>query len=191
MVTYIKHFSMCIIVINKNYYSHENLWCLAIQISAHPPMMYTTTTTVVWRLVFCGTWGAWHATSSARLEKPPQILTLLRSCGSVRAGGLRPLMVPPLWMMLPLLVARSRWLGGSGRTLCPVDCWGWCLPSSRGKDCVHPRPAISCDGPLDAQYWWELLPLLPISMPTWRLYGTHDSPFILHLEGSESAGPII
>lgn len=104
----------------------------------------------------------------------------------MRAGGLRPLMVPPLWMMLPLLVARSRWLGGSGRTLCPVGCWGWCLPSSRGKDCAHPRPAISCDGPLDAQYWWELLPLLPISKPTWRLYGVRDSPFILHLEGSES-----
>lgn len=141
------------------------------------------------RLVFSHTRAAWHATSSARLEKPPRILTLLRSCGSVRAGGLRPLMVPPLWMMLPLLVARNRWLGGSGRTLSPAGCWGWCLASSRGKDCVHPRLPISCDGPLDAQYWWELL--LPISMPIWRLYGVqHDSPFILYLE-IRKRGPII
>lgn len=157
---------------------------------AHPPGRNATASATDRLAHSCGLRRAWHATSSVRLEKPPRILTLLRSCGSVRAGGLRPLMVPPLWMMLPLLVARNRWLGGSGRTLCPAGCCGWCLASSRGKDCVQPRLPI-CDGPLDAQYWWELLPLLPISMPIRRLYGVQDSPFILHLERSEREEPII
>lgn len=34
-------------------------------------------------------------------------LTLLRSCGNVNVDGLLLLIVPPWWIMLPLLVARS------------------------------------------------------------------------------------
>ena len=104
------------------------------------------------------------------------IPTFIRSCGSVWAEGLRPLMVPPLWMMLPLLVARSLWLGGSGSTLCPEG-WEWCLASSRGKECVHPRPISEDSRPLLCWccccwwwwWWWELL-LFPIFKLVPRLY---------------------
>ena len=89
-------------------------------------------------------------------------------------------MVPPLWMMFPLLVARSLWLGGSGRTLCPGG-WEWCLVSSRGKECVHPRP-ISEDRPLLAHCcWWEL-PLFPIFKQV-PLYRCH------HKKGTSSFSP--
>lgn len=98
--------------------------------------------------------------------------TLERSRDDAYVDALRPLMVPPFWMMLPLSVARNLWLGGSGRTFRAATtaaapfAGDRCLASSRGNDWDQPRLASGIGSPferLDAVCSFRaLLPLLPI-----------------------------